>query len=342
MTALTEALALATNFTNADVIRAMSRAPVRYKEYRIRKRNGDWRPVSQPAREVKLLQRALVTLLLSKLPVHDSATAYRTGVGIEENARRHSGTGPILKMDFKQFFPSITAKDWARYCRDNGCLADPVDIELTSRLLFRRRPRTTVLRLAIGAPSSPVLSNVLLYDFDVAVSEAVAKDKVTYTRYADDLTFSAARTGNLNGVEKAVRKVLKGLIYPRLTVNEDKTTYATRKYRRSVTGLVLANQGQVTIGRSRKRLISAAVNRARNGLLDFDQLRSLCGTLAFVNAVEPDFLDRLRARYGVETISAVQRALHKGKVQPHHTLLEWQSASWEAQSPGDEGPGEGR
>jgi len=326
MTGLTEALARETNFTNADVVRVMTHAPVRYKDFKIPKRNGEWREVSQPAREVKLLQRALVEVLISKLPVHESATAYRPGLGLEENARRHAGTGPILKMDFAAFFPSITSKDWERYCLDTKCIEDPRDIYLTSNLLFRRRPTHRALRLAIGAPSSPMISNILMYEFDLAVSEAVARDHVVYTRYADDLTFSAPRTGHLNGVEKTVRRALKKLRYPRLKINEAKTVYATTKFTRRVTGLVLSNQGDVTIGRSRKRVISAAVHRAVNGLLSQDQLRSLCGTLAFVNAVEPQFLERLRSRYGSGAIKSIQHTIAKGKLATHHTLLEWQSS----------------
>lgn len=76
-------------------------------------------------------------------------------------------------------------------------------------LFHRARKSSEVLILAIGAPSSPRLSNVLMHDFDQMVSEEVKSDKIVYTRYADDLTFSAPRTGHLTRVEPALAKAIE-------------------------------------------------------------------------------------------------------------------------------------
>nr|QQZ50993.1 hypothetical protein JKL49_07225 [Phenylobacterium glaciei] len=65
------------------------------------------------------------------------------------------------------------------------------------------------MRLAIGAPSSPALSNILMWDIDAAIAEMIDGEQVSYTRYADDLTFSARRTGYLNGIEKGLRAILR-------------------------------------------------------------------------------------------------------------------------------------
>lgn len=306
---IVSALAIRTGLRDETVTKVMLTAPSRYKVYYIPKRSGGRREIAQPAPEVKVLQRALMDMLLTRLPVHDAAAAYRTGRSIRDNAALHAGDGPILKMDFSDFFPSIRSTDWAKYCEATNCLTDPRDIHLTSLLLFKRVPGSTVLRLAIGAPSSPMLSNALLYDFDARVSAAVAKDRVRYSRYADDLTFSAPRTGYLNGVQEAVRAAIHGLAFPKLAINERKTNYATRKYSRRVTGLVLANDGRVTIGRDRKRIVSAAVCNAQRGMVPREQLQVLAGVLAHINAVEPEFLDVLRRRYGTEIVATIQRTV---------------------------------
>jgi hypothetical protein len=255
---------------------------------------------------VKALQRGLIEILLRNLPMHHAATAYRVGMSIKDNAMRHAGNGPILKMDFKDFFPSIKPRDWSAYCKQNGVLNDSVDIHLTSLLLFQRPKGSSVLRLAIGAPSSPFLSNALMFDFDQAIAEAVAKDHVIYTRYADDLTFSAPRTGHLVNVERIVRATLRVLQYPRLAVNDDKTTRVTRKYGRKVTGLTLTNDGKVSIGHERKRLIRAAVHHAALGKLSPASLGELKGLLGFANSAEPQFINTLRQRYGAELIQRIQ------------------------------------
>lgn len=303
---IVEALAVETGMDVGLVVRIMRSAPVRYKTYRIPKRTKGFREISQPAVEVKALQRGLIEILLRDLPMHEAATAYRMGMSIKDNAMRHAGDGPILKMDFKDFFPSIKPRDWSAYCRQTGILIDLEDIHLTSLLMFQRPKGSSVLRLAIGAPSSPFLSNALMFDFDQAIAAAVAKDHVVYTRYADDLTFSAPRTGHLVNIEKIVRATLRALKYPTLTVNDDKTTRVTRKYGRKVTGLTLTNDGKVSIGHKRKRIIRAAVHHASLNKLSDASLGKLKGLLGFANSAEPQFIDTLRERYGAALIHGIQ------------------------------------
>lgn len=147
-----------------------------------------------------------------------------------------------------------------------------------------------------------------MHDFDIKISELVAKDQVTYTRYADDLTFSAKRTGFLTGVEKALRKTMREVAYPTLTINSSKTVLATTKYKRMVTGLVLTNEGTVSLGQERKRKIRAALHHASLGKLNQKERAHLAGMLAFVNDAEPDFLVKLKDKYGAQLIEQIKRA----------------------------------
>ena len=300
-------LSEASGLTTYDVRRIMVSAPRRYKVYMIPKRSGGLREIAQPAREVKNLQRIFLSNFLSKMPVHQCAMAYRDNTSILQNAAAHSGAGrPILKMDFESFFPSLRDSDWIHYCRDNKVEFSEEELELSARLLFRRVPGMRSLRLAIGAPTSPHLSNILMFEFDRLVSAYAVTEKLTYTRYADDLTFSASRTGFLTGVRKKIDSIIKELNSPRLVVNESKTVTATAKHKRIVTGLVLANNGTVTIGKERKRLIHSAVHHASKGQLNASQVQELCGFLGYVHAVEPGFLDTLKRRYGSNLIADIQ------------------------------------
>lgn len=298
MSKLIRLLSVQTGLTEQDVERIINRAPDTYKSYTIPKRNGKGdRIISQPAREVKALQRVLIERLRS-LRIHDAAMAYRKGISIRANALKHAQNGPIRKYDFESFFPSIKGSDWEQYCLQNPVFSDPGDIYRAANLFFHREKRTHVLRLAIGAPASPWLSNVLMYDFDDAVSRAVAKDRVTYTRYADDLTFSAPRTGHLTVVDAIVRKAIRDIQFPRLKLNEGKTTVATKKYRRVVTGLILADDGEVSIGRDKKRLVRAQVHHALTIGAGLENADKLLGYIAHVRSVEPSFYYRLLAHYG--------------------------------------------
>ena len=306
MSKLIVTLINATGLNEHDIRMIIRNAPIRYKTYLIEKRNGGMRVISQPAREVKALQRAFVHDVLDKLPIHASATAYRTGLSIKDNALAHVKNGPIMKFDFKDFFPSILALDWIKYCSINSVFDDPDDIFLSTKILFHRSKGSSVLRLAIGAPSSPCVSNVLMNAFDTKLSELISADQVTYTRYADDLTFSARRTGFLTGVERALRHTVREIKSPSLMINERKTVLATRKYRRVVTGLVLTNDGAVSIGHERKRAIRAALHHAHQGKLNDIEQAHLGGLLAFVRDVEPEFYNRMLERYGETLIAKIK------------------------------------
>ena len=307
MSQIVRLLSAETGLPDSAVRRIMVSAPIRYKEYLIPKRNGGMRRIAQPAREVKLLQRALVSNFLVSLPIHHAATAYRAGLSIRDNAAPHIGQGPILKMDLRNFFPSIRSQDWVSYCRDSGCLTDAEDVHLTASLLFQRQSGLRLLRLAIGAPSSPILSNILMFNFDASITALLAKDRVAYTRYADDLTFSAPRTGFLNGVIKSVARTVRSLRYPKLEINAEKTTFITSKYHRTVTGLTITNDGRATIGHKSKRELHAAVHQALLLRLSSHELQKLAGSLAYVYSVEPEFLTVLRRKYGDDIVSTIQR-----------------------------------
>ena len=265
------------------------------------------REIAQPARELKLIQRILVAEFLAQLPVHSAAMAYRNSISIRDNAALHAGTTPILKMDFENFFPSIRSRDWENYCEKNG-IFDRQDREISSRLLFRRAKDERILKLSIGAPSSPALSNLLLFSFDDQVATEAEKRGIAYTRYADDLTFSGQRAGMLKDMTKVVARATRDLRSPRLRVNNEKTVFVTTANRRTVTGLILANDGTVGIGRERRRLVAAKVHRALRGELDHGTLKELSGELAFVNVADKPFLRRLEDRYGIEVIRKIKAA----------------------------------
>jgi hypothetical protein len=114
--------------------------------------------------------------------------------------------------------------------------------------------------------------------------------------------------GYLNGVEKVLRKVLSEIKSPHLKINNSKTVLVTKKYRRVVTGLILANDGSVSLGHDRKKIIRAAVHHAMCGKLDKAQCAHLAGLLAFVQDVEPEFLNRLTAKYGYAVIAAIRKS----------------------------------
>ncbi|NVI83037.1 retron St85 family RNA-directed DNA polymerase [Janthinobacterium sp. BJB401] len=288
-------------FSSKEIDFFVMSAPLRYKVYKIKKKEpGKFREVSQPSAEVKLLQRWLMLNVLVKFKVHDSAKAYKAGVGLLDNVSPHVNNRFLLKMDFENFFPSITSGDFFDFMVGKGY--DYEDIVVMVSILFKKDRADDSLRLAIGAPSSPLLSNILLYNFDVALDDYCQTLGVVYTRYADDLSFSTKNSGVLNGVEKALGGIIESSCSISLKVNRDKTIHSSKKNGRKITGLVIGSDNKVSIGLERKRLLRSQVYRFKKGFLDPEQVGSLKGYIAFLQSVEPEHVKRLINIYGRETM----------------------------------------
>lgn len=279
-------------------------APYRYKVYQIPKRSGTGlRTIAQPAKEVKKLQYWVIQNIYPSLPVHPSATAYVTGKNILNNSEVHSDKPYLLKLDFKNFFPSIKGNDFLQYSQNNenlNLLED--DLLRLIRLLFWLPKRDNDFQLSIGAPSSPSLSNAIMYSFDNEVFGYCSDKNIAYTRYADDMAFSMHDMKMRGEVLKKVKSVLDSQPFPSLKLNNRKTIFGSKAHRRLVTGLILANNGSVSLGRERKRRIRAQIHHLMQDKLTEKEKSNLQGMLAFARSIEPDFIKRMEKKYGQQVI----------------------------------------
>jgi RNA-directed DNA polymerase len=306
MSRLLERLSADLALPRQDLVYLVKSAPYRYKVYEIAKKApGKKRTIAQPAQEVKPLQYWVMRNVLTAFPVHSAAVAYRHGKSILDNAAPHAGHQYLCKLDFRNFFPSIKSTHFEKFMRLNALAAIWTEEEIgyLSRILFWRKKRGNVPQLSIGAPSSPLLSNILLYNFDLSLSAHCVPRGITYTRYADDLAFSTNDSGVLRELEGQVAEICRQIRFPRLVLNETKTVHASKKGLRRITGLVLTNDGVVSIGRENKRLIRATFHRYVRGGLDEAKSAELAGMLSFIKSVEPAFLQRIAKTYGAEALS---------------------------------------
>ena len=291
---------------SADLRRIIRTAPKRYKIYPIKKRHGGDRIIAQPSTELKAIQRYVIDKALSRLPVHPAATGYVIGKNILQNAEPHRRNRVILKLDFKEFFPSLTVSDWRRYVQQSqACEQLRPDFNLYANILFWGVRTVKPICLSIGAPSSPILSNILMYELDEKFSQFVEKAGLAYTRYADDITISGGNVEAVKEFENFARKLIKDTRTPRLKFNDEKRGLYLRGQRRMVTGLVITPSGSISVGRERKRLISAMLHHVLNDRADATSMAHLKGLLGFCIANEPSFLDRLRAKYGDGVVEKV-------------------------------------
>jgi RNA-directed DNA polymerase len=278
-------------------------APHRYKNHYIEKRHGRGRRlISQPTAELKYFQRWLIENELARLPVHEAATAYRRGYSILDHAARHARQRYLLKADFRDFFPSLNEHS-LRHCLQRDCSYDESELFILCNLLLRSASIVEPLQLSIGAPSSPFISNYLMWEFDISIQRFCADIGVAYSRYADDLAFSTDTPRRLDEVLQLVQETIAGLSYLTLTLNPDKTVNVSKKRRRLLVGLVLANDGSVSVGREEKRRLRAVMHAYTQGRLLADEVTRLAGLLSFVWSIDPTFVERLCQRHGLSHIS---------------------------------------
>ena len=245
---MAESLALKTG----QIDRIAARASHSYYHFRIPKKNGELRDIFHPSQDLKLLQRWLVRRLFLSLPLSRAATAYEEGCSINRNARQHVGNRFLLRLDFSDFFPSLRAQDITQVLTRNAELVkdvieDTADIAIVSRIVCRFGS------LTIGAPSSPSLSNRLMEPFDAFCLASANAQGVTYTRYADDLFFSCSEPNVLQRFPRIVADHIQIMDTPRLRLNDAKTSNASKKGRRVITGLRLTSDNRISLGRNFKR-----------------------------------------------------------------------------------------
>jgi len=306
-------------FTERMLLNIENKAPYCYREYMIPKKSGGKRLISQPTDEVKAVQYALTDLIFNKLPIHKRAMAYQVGRNspIQENARQHVDFPYSLRLDFEDFFNSILPEDLScvikndKIFNESGFTKD--DLNFISRICFRRKNHQQ-LGLAIGAPSSPAISNVVMFRIDENINKKIKswRHRCIYTRYSDDIVYSSAKKGDCDDFYSFFKNYIESVDNPNLKINESKTAFMSRGTKRKITGLIITPDGNISIGRKQKKYIKKLVNDFRYGILNEDKINYLSGYLAYILDVEPDFYNRLVVKY---TSELLEKALHYSETE---------------------------
>lgn len=299
-----EHLALSLNSSVASLISGYLKAPKKYKVFKIRKKNNkSFREVAQPSPDIKKIQRAIISTLLKNIPIHPCAKAYIEGVSIYNNAYEHRENSYLLKMDFKDFFPSITPADLLLCFKNNKIELNNFEYNILKHYLFWRKRGERSLRLCIGAPSSPIISNIVMYEFDCKINEYCITHNIPYTRYADDLTFSANEIEKLHAIYDYVTSVILENKSPNITINKSKTRYIGKGRSRRVTGVIITNEGKLGVGRYLRKKVRALLYLYNSKNIRKEDIPYLQGMLAHIKNIEPSYYEKLLQKYEPSLLS---------------------------------------
>ena len=265
--------------TQANAVPTGERLDAYYRSYKLPKQSGGSRTILVPAPWLKGLQRAIYQSLLHTLPAHRAAHGFVPGRSIITNATPHVQQPLVVSCDVSSAFPSVR---WPVILhalrRDFKGLLTPAAIGLLVDTCCHAGG------LPIGAPTSPALLNRVLLPLDeILEAEALPRD-VHYTRYADDLTFSGARAGEMLPIARRLLRTIG------LKLDPNKTNFFRPGRRQMVTGLVVNSKPAVP--RRLRRRLRAAVHQLAQGLQPTWRGRpvsrqALIGWAAFLKMVNP-------------------------------------------------------
>lgn len=204
-----------------------------YRHFTILKKSGKPRDIYEPLPDLKYVQTWILENILEKCSVSPYAKAYVKGRTLKHNAKFHKAQKTVVTMDIKDFFPSITTEDVTKIFEKLGYFPN-VSCFLAHLCCLN-------FSLPQGAPTSPYLSNLRFSSIDAQISEYTTDEKIRYTRYADDLTFS----GDFN--EHHLIQTISDIIHDNgFCINPSKTRVARQNARQEVTGIVVNEKMQIS------------------------------------------------------------------------------------------------
>ncbi len=286
-----------------------------YVKFQVPKKSGGMRTLAAPHKKLKAVQHWILANIAGKFPVTEAAHGFVAGRGIVSNANPHVGKTAVVNLDLENFFPTVVFPRVRAVFERYGYSGSVATI---LALLCTECPRAAVTYVGVkyeaatgprglpqGAPTSPALSNQVARKLDKRLLGVAGKLGLTYTRYADDLTFSGGPelTEKTGWLLAKVRNVARSEGF---AINEKKTRVMRRSAAQTVTGVVV-NQ-KASVSRDELRRLRAILHRAKTEGLEAQNRDGkpnfrawLTGKIAFVSMVCPDAGAKLKA--ALDTLS---------------------------------------
>lgn len=228
---------------STDVLKpyCFHKVPDAYRSFEIPKKKGGTREILRPNDELMMIQRNLANHLSELYKPHHSVHSFVPSRNVLTNALSHIGQDWVFRVDIRDFFPSIKLRAVIQALIRSGITNNVAS--MVSYLCTHQES------LPQGAPTSPVLSNMVFHPCDVLIMQLCSKLDCVYTRYADDLTFSHCRSVAPTEIHRAsetmTARVVPGdalvaiLAKAGFTINFDKTRLSSKHEKQEVVGVVV-------------------------------------------------------------------------------------------------------
>ena len=268
-----------------------------YRDAGIPKKSGGIRKLEIPSLMLKTLQEtsALAFAVAAGSEGHSCAYGFmkkRSVVDAMERHRRNRSRW-FLKLDIKDFFGSTDLADAV------GQMTNVFPFSLQNKVYLRDLLEPYFYRncLPQGAPTSPILSNLVMVPFDCELSRKLTEKGFVYTRYADDMLISHKDKFDWREMVQTVTDTFAELKLP-YRLNHTKTRFGSSSGRNWNLGLMLNKDNELTVGwRTKKTLKAMLCTETANAKLGQPKDQHLQGLVAWYRMIEPDKIMNLIDRY---------------------------------------------
>lgn len=299
-----------------------------YRTFQVRKRGGGSRHIAVPEPTLAEVQSWLQKKVLSKETPHSASMAYARECSPARCAERHLGARWLIKVDIHDFFESLSERgayfvfrrcgyqplvafQLARLCTrtSTGASAEEPRWQPTRRArgVIRAYRHRLMGHLPQGAPTSPMLSNLICVALDERLQAMADEAGLVYTRYSDDMVFSTAGDFDRRRALIVVANVRRILLAFDLQLHRKKVTIAPPGARKIVLGLLVDGDALKLTSELRRRISDHVRGVERFGLAEHAQhrhfvslwgfVRHVDGLLVYASSVDPVFGARLKARF---------------------------------------------
>ena len=268
-----------------------------YKEFEIPKKSGGTRRITAPTGKLKDIQKCLAAIIAPYYLVPDCVQGFTEGRSVATNASKHTSKNYVLNIDLKDFFPTITYTRVMKSLQEHGFNEEVCDIisRLCTIPMWDEQKQTFRNALPQGSPASPLLSNIVCTSLDQRLSALAQRYGVTYSRYADDMTFSSDHS--VYAKDSKFLKELENIVESSgFKINEKKTRLQKKGSRQEVTGLIVGEKVN-TYRQFTKNLRAAVFHAETNGCTpdEFNNIMGRVSYLAMVKGPDDPIVKRFRA-----------------------------------------------
>lgn len=271
-----------------------------YYRFDIPKKSGGTRHIAAPKAQLKAVQRQILEQILQKVEISDFSHGFIKSRSVLTNAKSHN-TSPdfLINIDLENFFPTITFERVRGLYQSFGysgyiasllamlcTYCERIPLEIKGEIKYIK---TSDRILPQGSPASPMITNIICRTMDMRIYGLCDKLGFTYTRYADDMSFSYLGNTDTFSIGNFLNSINKIIEAEGFHMKKEKTHILRKNNRQYITGIVINNE-EIGVPKKWVKILKASIYNAQKlkdsgGLVSNKTIHEISGKIAWLKSV---------------------------------------------------------